>query len=211
MGAAVGRGRDADRARGTGGLIVEAWEREELDHLFNVEGGWVDDPDDHGGPTHRGVTIPTLVEYMRLKRPAGKPTDPLWQWWLNAYPDLKDRLRALSEDQTRELYLELFIRRPRFNEIPYPKVRSLVIDAGVHSHPTTAARMLQRACKVADDGVVGAITLFTVARRDPTALYCDVCAERAEFYGRLITNEPNQAKFAAGWMNRLGGFLRRAV
>ncbi len=152
------------------------------------EGGYVDHPDDRGGPTNRGITLDTL------RRARGVPVTV-------------DDLKALTEAQAREIYLTRYVRKPGFDRIADPQLRTLMVDAGVNQGPERALAWLQRACGVTPDGVFGPVTERAVNELSPRMLRAKVTAARARAYGRLITDHPTQATFAAGWANRLAEFI----
>lgn len=153
---------------------------------------------DPGGPTNRGVTLATFSRF--LGRPATQ--EQLW---------------ALTEAETREIY-DWYIRDMKIEGITDPDVRELVIDLGVLHGALNARRMLQRALGVKDDGAIGPKTIAAMEGVKPLALCLAILAERAVFFGRLITKDlddldkdgiPDNTEFAAGWLRaRLGEPLR---
>ncbi len=118
-----------------------------------------------------------------------------------------EEVRALTEPEACTIYLEVFLIAPRFVEIPDARVKSLLIDAGVHSGPARAAKWLQQAVGVTADGKVGPITLTAARATDPVRLYDRILAQRLRHLGRLITDDREQAEYAAGWMARCAEFL----
>jgi lysozyme family protein len=81
----------------------------------------------------------------------------------------------------------------------------------VHSGPQKAARWLQEALGVTADGVIGPKTHAALAATDQDKLCKKVLAARVRHLGRLITNDPEQSVFAAGWMNRIAEFVEGTV
>ena len=80
-----------------------------------------------------------------------------------------------------------------------------VIDWAVNSGHQVAIRSLQRQVGAQPDGIWGPETQAAVdrfTRRQAAA--AAVVADRARFFGRIITDDPaDHAQWAAGWMNRL--------
>ena len=87
----------------------------------------------------------------------------------------------------------------------------LLVDAAVHSGPKRAVQWLQSALGVAADGVIGPKTRAALAAADQGVLYGKVLGQRLRHLGRLITNDPEQSAFAAGWMNRMAEFVEGTV
>lgn len=162
-----------------------------IQEILDREGGWVNNPKDKGGATNMGVTIPTLTA------------------WLGRKATVSD-LKALTAEDAKSLYRDLYITKPGFGVIPNQKILGLVVDMAVNHGVGNAVRMLQRAVGVKDDGILGDVTKREIQAANYGHLYLKLCAERIRFYGRLITKKPDQAVFAAGWMNRTASFLERA-
>lgn len=85
-------------------------------------------------------------------------------WGISAasYPDLP--IRTLTPDQARAIYRRDYWDRVRGDRLP-PSLALLVFDAAVNCGAGRAARWLQGALGVAQDGVVGEITIAALARR----------------------------------------------
>jgi hypothetical protein len=54
---------------------------------------------------------------------------------------------------------------------------------------------------------MGPQTRAAMADLGAHVLHAGICAERARKFGRIITGNPSQAVFAAGWLNRLADFI----
>lgn len=165
-----------------------------ITEIIRREGGdkYTNRPNDRGGPTKFGVTLATLSEWRGVKCTA-------------------QDVQNLTEREAREIYFHRYISQPKFDKIEHHVIREFVIDIGVNSGTGTAARTLQRAAGVKDDGVLGPITLSAVNKFDPKELLLRLVAERIVFLGRLITRAPNQAENAHGWMNRVAEFCRKDI
>lgn len=161
-----------------------------IDEILAREGGFVDHPSDRGGPTNWGITHDTLAQHR------GRDVTV-------------DEVRQLTRGEAREIYEATYINAPRFNQINYQPLRDLVIDCGVNHGTRRAARWLQQAAGVTDDGIVGPITLRAVnERNDGRELYRKLLAQRCRFFGQLITRDRAQAAFAAGWLDhRVAHFI----
>jgi lysozyme family protein len=157
-----------------------------IDHILIREGGYVDHAADKGGPTNYGITQATLS-----------------QW--------RGNVRTLSRDEAKRIYRKRYIEDPGYLAIASDQVRSLVVDCAVNHGVSRATKLLQQAAHVFPDGKLGPVTVAAVNRMTPAALYRRVCAQRARLYGEIITKNPSQAVFAAGWMNRLAEFVEETA
>ncbi|SFL93699.1 glycoside hydrolase family 108 protein [Nitrosomonas communis] len=165
-----------------------------IDDIIRREGNFINHPNDRGGPTKYGITAKTLGGWLHLGRLA-----------------TSEEVAVLTEAEAREIYRHQYIVEPGFDAITHPALQALLVDSGVHSDPRTAVHWLQTALSVVADGVIGPKTLAAIAATDQNKLYRKVLAARVRHLGRLITNDPKQSVFAAGWMNRMAEFVEGTV
>lgn len=158
-----------------------------IEDIIRREGGFVNHPNDKGGPTNFGITINTLSNYLDRKA---------------SIEDVKN----LTKEQAEIIYADLYIEQPNFHLLPEP-LKHLVIDSGVHSGTHRAAVWLQEILKVKADGKIGPITLRELENKDLKEVYYSYLGKRMSFLGELITRNPKQSVFAHGWFNRLVEFL----
>jgi lysozyme family protein len=165
-----------------------------LDEIIRREGGYVNHPADRGGPTNFGITAQTLGSWRKLGRPATAA-----------------EVQALTEPEARAIYRQQYITGPGFDAITHSALLHLLVDAGVHSGPKRAVQWLQTALGVTADGVIGPKTRAALVAADQGVLYGKVLGQRLRHLGRLITHDPKQSAFAAGWMNRMAEFVEGTV
>lgn len=109
--------------------------------------------------------------------------------------------------QVRQRYLERYVQGPGFDQIADMCLRSLLVDYGVLSGPMIAIKALQTVCDVPQDGLLGPTTMAALALLPVGQVVNGVVAERVRMIGRILTKNPSQAKFAAGWLNRITEWL----
>lgn len=154
-----------------------------INRVLGHEGGYVNDPRDPGGETNWGIT----------KRTAQA----------NGY---QGDMRILSRKQAIEIYRKAFWDRYHCDQMPV-SLAFQFLDACINHGYGNAARMLQRAVGVADDEVIGAITLVAVNTLSENDLLLLFNAERIAFYTKL----KSFATFGRGWANRVAQNLRFAA
>ena len=187
-----------------------------IDALIDREGGYVDHPNDKGGPTCFGIT----QAVARAHGYAGP-------------------MRQLPRSEAAAIYRRLYWGRPRLDEIAQrsPRLAAELFDTGVNMGPAVAITFLQRALTALNrnatdypdltpDGRIGPATLgaldsflalrgsspqVSVGRGDPqkssgeTVLLRALEALQGERYLRLAERRPANEAFLYGWLaNRIG-------
>ena len=147
--------------------------------VLKDEGGFSNDPRDPGGMTNLGVT----------KR--------VWEAFVGHEVD-ETAMRALTPAAVAPLYRRNYWNRVHGDELP-AGVDYAVMDFAVNSGTSRAARTLQQACGVEDDGAIGAQTMQAVNAADPITLIDAVCDQRLAFLQAL----PSFATFGRGWTARV--------
>lgn len=142
-----------------------------FDRLIDHEGGYVNNPADPGGETKFGIS----------KR---------------AYPDVD--ISGLTLEQAKAIYKRDYWDKARCDELP-PALAFQVFDTAVNSGIGQAVRFLQRAVGVADDGVLGPLTIAAVRRLDLESLMARYNGQRLDFMTKLSTWDV----FGKGWARRI--------
>lgn len=160
---------------------------------IRLEGGYVNNPRDPGGPTNMGITQRYLDHYNASKRPSD--------------PTMPASVRDLSVEDVTSLYeADQWVTTGAEKVIDMsPGLAAVLFDTGVNQGPGTAVGFLQDALGLRADKLVGPTTLaaasVAVARKGAPALIMEFTARRANYYASL--NSYNAAGFELGWMRRL--------
>lgn len=157
-------------------------------HILKWEGGFVNDPDDLGGATNKGVTFKTYKLYRNRK---GLPI-----------PSIGD-LKRLSNDEFTDILKTMFWDACRTDEINSQSVANAIVDWAWHSGTTTAAKEIQRVLGVKADGIIGNITLSAINSQSPLPLFGKIKAARVKYIERICKSRPGNQKYYSGWMNRI--------
>jgi len=153
--------------------------KEILPHLFGHEGGYADHPRDPGGATRYGITSATLSSWR------GRTVT-------------KTDVRRLTRDEAAAIYKARYWDAIRGDDLP-AGVDYCVFDAAVNSGPARAAKWLQAAARVAQDGAIGPLTIAAACALDPAGLVDDLCDVRLAFLRGLST----WPVFGRGWERRV--------
>lgn len=168
-----------------------------IDHLLRIEGGYVNDPDDPGGPTNFGVTQATYAEWL------GRPVSPA-------------DVRAMPVSDAREIYRRKYFYRPKIDRLPAP-LQPTVFDMQVNAG-SNAIAILQRTLRefqedVAVDGALGPQSIGAAHRVHATAgdyLIDAYGIERRNYYYGLALRRPKSRKYARRRDGGKGGWITRA-
>ena len=155
-----------------------------LQFTLQWEGGYVNDPRDPGGATNKGVTQATYDSYRRKK---GQPTAPV---------------KGISDAEVQAIYETLYWAAAQCDKLPWP-LSAAHFDSAVNAGPKQAAKLLQRALHVADDGIIGPGTLAAAQAADPVAAADGDCDARLAFYQALVKSKPTLGAFLKGWTRRV--------
>lgn len=146
--------------------------------ILNREGGFVNDPQDRGGPTNFGITQSTLSSIR------GKKVT-------------EDDVKRLSKGEAAKIMVSEFYEKPGIDELP-EVIRGQMFDMAVNHGPANAIKILQDSLGVKKTGKINAETKSALSEADPNTLK----EARVEFYKSIVKNDPSQEKFLQGWLNR---------
>ena len=154
--------------------------------LQELEGGFVNHPDDKGGPTCAGVTLAT---------------------YRNVYGEDKtvEDLRHISNDEWSHIMKTFYWDRCKADKISSQKVAELIVDWCINSGSIGICKT-QEVVGAKPDGIVGPITLSLINSSDPARLFERLWNARRQHYINIVKRSPSQKVFMTGWMNRLNRF-----
>lgn len=149
-----------------------------ITQVFLDEGGYTNDPHDSGGPTNWGITIYDARQYWKSDATA---------------EDVRDMPKQVAEDIYRRHYANII----RYDNLP-PGVDYAVLDFAINSGIHKSVTILQRILGVAQDGVLGPVTLQWTVKNDPTFIINNIYIDRLAFLKSLDTWKD----FGHGWFTR---------
>ena len=167
-----------------------------IDNVLRREGGYVNHPQDRGGPTKYGITLKTLSNYI------GRVA-------------LVAEVENLSEDLAREIYERNYYIAPRIDRLPN-EIQPFIFDCAVNHGPRRAIKFVQSICNQAgcdpqltEDGAMGPATRKASewAQQEMKEVFLKaLIEERKNFYLIIVKNRPSQQVFLKGWLNRVKEF-----
>ncbi len=174
---------------------------EAFNKTMGHEGGYVNDPDDAGGETYRGIA---------------RKYNPQWAGW-NLIDDTKPNINDADLDEhVRKFYKERYWDVNLLNNFPQV-VANEMFDTGVNMGIGRAAKFLQESLNYLNrngslfrdlvvDGDVGPATMNGLSKLssgdgDILMIMLNVC--QARHYMEYMTKSPTQEKYARGWFRRV--------
>ena len=144
------------------------------------EGGYVNDPQDPGGATNRGIT------------------QRVYNIWRVDHQLTARSVKHITPSEVMAIYKRNYWDALKCDTLP-SGLDYCLFDFGVNSGVSRAARYLQEALGVAADGKIGPQTLDAVEAVPTPALIQAICNMRLAFLKRL----PTFARFGKGWSKRV--------
>lgn len=144
------------------------------------EGGFTNHPRDPGGATMKGVTQ-RVYDDFRVNRGLAPRS-----------------VKHLQQAELEEIYRKNYWDAVRCDDLP-AGVDYCVFDLAVNSGTNRAARFLQRAVGVLEDGKIGPVTIAAAKALQPKLLVDGICDERICFLKSLGTF----SVFGKGWSRRV--------
>ena len=155
---------------------------------MSQEGGYTDDPNDHGGETNLGITE---SEYHAF------------------FPSIPFGVRSITQDEALEIYKKSYWDSMNLDAVAGP-LSCMLFDTGVNMGTHTAVMMLQNIIGATEDGVIGPHTLADIAayvkQNSPDVLLTHYTTARVLRYHEIATGR-GQSGFLNGWLNRANSCL----
>lgn len=157
-----------------------------LEANFAREGGFVNHPEDNGGPTNMGITIGTLSDWRGKKVTI-------------------DDVRELSRDTAADIYMARYWNAVRGDQLP-SGLDIYVADIAVNSGPSRAAKLLQGVVHTEADGFIGPKTIEACRGANTRDVLDALDIARREF----LLGLDDWKTFGDGWTNRCNIMLALA-
>jgi lysozyme family protein len=162
--------------------------------VLSHEGGYVNDPDDLGGETYKGIA---------------RNSHSTWEGWEiidkgkkgPAFPANMIK-HARLQQLVEQFYFDTFWKPLNAEQIQNQTSADSVFDFAVNSGLTTSARLVQSIVGAKIDGCVGEITLNKINSMDFGHFQAALTVAKMEYYMNIIRKRPTSKKFLLGWISR---------
>jgi lysozyme family protein len=168
-----------------------------INFVLKYEGGYINHPNDKGGPTNQGITQRVYDSYRKT-----------------AGLDVRS-VEFIENVEVLQIYYENYWRSGKCEALPN-ELQIVHFDTCVNCGPSQAAKFLQRTVGVQDDGIIGTNTInavwiynfnFRESLTNFKSLIGNYLLQRSDFYYKLIEKDSSQKVFIKGWQNRVKELL----
>jgi len=166
-----------------------------IDDIIKTEGGFINHPNDRGGPTKYGITLVTLSRY------------------LNKHCTVDD-VKALTKELAAKIYQREYYELFLIDKLP-AELQPMVFDMAVNHGGYRAIKLLQEELdyqcypvgKI--DGLIGAKTInaaMKAIQSHSKRVINGLSDRRVAFYKQIVKNDQSQSVFLDGWLARADSF-----
>lgn len=160
--------------------------------ILKWEGGFVNDPDDLGGATNKGVTIATWKQCGYDKDGDGDI-------------DVVDLKLITVKDMTDRILKPHYWDRWKADTINNQSIADILVD-WVWGSGKWGITIPQQLLGVEADGLVGNKTIQALNSYNQKELFQKIFNARVNYLDNICRKRPANKKFYRGWINRLNDF-----
>lgn len=152
--------------------------------ILSWEGGYVNHPNDKGGPTNKGITIATYRAFCGR----GKTVEDL---------------KRLTDAEWDRIFITGYWNKWNADQINSQSIANLLVD-WVWASGIWGILYAQEVLGVKQDGIVGPKTLAALNSQNESELFRKLWLRRKKHF-EARAKLPGQSVFLRGWLNRLNG------
>lgn len=174
-----------------------------ISKVAEIEGGYINDPDDSGGETYKGIS---------------RIYNPDWIGWdivdsyrkVDGFPkdlDYNETLQSLIKNLYKAKYWDTIKGDLILNQL----CAESIFDFGVNAGVNTSVRLAQSILGTSVDGIFGPKTLDCINSCNYKYFICEFALLRIESYSKIIDNKSSNSKFFYGWVKRALKIYRNSL
>lgn len=165
-----------------------------FDLIMKNEGGYVNDPDDSGGETYKGIA---------------RNRNASWRGWVNV--DLLKQKSGFPENLNNdtelqsavmELYQINYWHKVQGEGVENQDIANSIFDFAVNAGVKVSSRLAQIVCRVKSDGVIGKNTLSELNTVNAELFISKFALTKIARYTDICRRIPKNRKYFYGWINR---------
>ncbi len=161
---------------------------------MHAEGGYVNDPDDPGGETYKGVA---------------RKRNSKWEGWVDIdllkqkpnFPKNLDQDAPLQE-KIKNFYEVNYWDKIQGDNISDQDVAESIFDFAVNAGPKTSSKLAQLSVGAKADGIIGPKTLEKLNATDKKTFLALFALAKIGRYVNICENNATSRKYFYGWVRR---------
>lgn len=165
-----------------------------IECTLKAEGRYVNDPDDPGGETYKGIA---------------RNRNSKWSGWINIdllksqsnFPNNLENDKDLQQ-KVYALYEAKYWDKIQGDSIADQDVADSIFDFAVNAGPRTSAKVAQIAAGAKADGVIGPVTLQKINEDDKRAFLATFALAKISRYASICEKRKESRKYFYGWVRR---------
>jgi lysozyme family protein len=165
-----------------------------LQKVLAHEGGYVNDPDDPGGETYKGIA---------------RKLNSKWDGWVRVdmaktqtgFPGNLEKDNELQDEVSR-FYQVNYWDTLRADQLENQLVADSIFDFAVNAGVRTSASLAQLVIEATPDGIIGSATLEKLNAFDPDHFLAAFTVAKIARYISIIKKRPASKKYLYGWVCR---------
>lgn len=173
--------------------------KQALQMVLQHEGGYVNDPNDPGGETYKGIA---------------RNMNSGWLGWILIDIQKKQANFPANLSNNSELNTEIehfykinYWDRVKGDQINDQRVANTIFDFSVNAGVSTGSVLAQKVVDAKEDGVLGNISIGAINAMQPEQFLSYYTIAKIARYIKIVKNRPSSQKYFYGWVRRaLGEF-----
>jgi len=168
-----------------------------FDKTIVTEGGYVNDPDDPGGETYKGV-----ARKIHSKWPGWTIIDMLKR--ASGFPAILDT-NAELQSEIVSFYEVNFWDKLNADQIESQDVAESIFDFAVNAGIATSATLAQMVVGVKPDGIIGSDSIKAINAFNEQHFLAAFTVAKIARYVNIVKKRPTSRKYFYGWVLRALG------
>lgn len=161
---------------------------------MKAEGGYVNDPQDPGGETYKGIA---------------RKLNSKWDGWVLIDMARKDKNfpanldgNAALQDKIKSFYEINYWDKVRGDEISDQHIAESIFDFAVNAGVITSSKLAQITVNEEPDGTIGPVTVGKLNQQDPRTFLALFALHKIARYLSICEKRQDSKKFFYGWVKR---------
>lgn len=159
-----------------------------LDEVLKHEGGYVNDHDDSGGETYKGIS---------------RNNWPKWTGW--TYVDAKEFGSPSLQKEVEAFYRKNFWDEIKGDDIKSQIIATSIFDFAVNAGVKTSVVLAQYVVRASADGIIGGQTISLINSFDEDCFLSNFAIAKIARYIHIVKKHPTNKKYFFGWVCRTLG------